>query len=243
MKTKRWLRQFAARHGVFIARYQPDYVYASCTNQVLSIEDELFYQIACPVIKEGRTLLGYDRLYVLWQAVKNTSSLQQITAELGSYRGGSAYFLATALKVLNNSERPVHIFDTFKGHPDTDVYRKEMSHKPGLFSDTDYESVKQYLSDFQHLHIHQGDIYDTLKDLPEMNYGLVHLDVDVFETTLDCLRYFGQRLVSKGMMVLDDYRSPNCPGIAHAIDIFLAEQAGHFESWFFRTEQLILVKA
>lgn len=43
-----------------------------------------FYAVALPVVKSDRTLLGYDRLYVLWQAVRNAAGLQLPAFEIGS---------------------------------------------------------------------------------------------------------------------------------------------------------------
>ena len=55
-----------------------------------------FFELADAVVQPKRTLLGYDRLYVFWQAVGNLVDVPGAAAEIGSFRGGSAHFIASA---------------------------------------------------------------------------------------------------------------------------------------------------
>jgi hypothetical protein len=64
--------------------------------------------------------------------------------------------------------------------------------------------------------------------------------VDLYVPALECLNYFGPRLVQGGIVVLDDYGKPTCPGIRRAAEEFLA--AGGFQAWNALTRQLVLVK-
>ena len=43
--------------------------------------------LADEVVAAGRTLLGYDRLYGLWQAMRNVANVPGDAAEIGSFRG------------------------------------------------------------------------------------------------------------------------------------------------------------
>jgi hypothetical protein len=54
-----------------------------------------------------RTLLGYDRLYVLWQAARNAAAVPGSVAEIGSYRGGSAHFIAKSFITFTGREVPL----------------------------------------------------------------------------------------------------------------------------------------
>jgi cephalosporin hydroxylase len=76
-----------------------------------------FFELADRVVSDERTLLRYDRLYVLWQAAANVKSVPGAVAEIGSYRGGSAFFIASAVIHHAGAEVPMHVFDTFEGHP------------------------------------------------------------------------------------------------------------------------------
>jgi hypothetical protein len=69
----------------------------------------------------------------------------------------------------------------------------------------------------------------------------VHLDTDLYRPTKACLEYFGSRLVSGGVAIVDDYEAPKCSGVAEAAMEYLSANDG-FHVWDVRTEQLVLVK-
>jgi hypothetical protein len=76
---------------------------------------------------------------------------------------------------------------------------------------------------------------------PERRYSLVHLDVDLYKPTLNCLEYFGPRVADEGIIVMDDFEAPTCPGIALAVRQYLAAHP-IFQVWTMRDEQAGLVK-
>jgi O-methyltransferase len=200
-----------------------------------------FFAIADRVVQDGRTLLGYDRLYVLWQAVGNVAGVLGAVAEVGSFRGGSAYFIADAFRALTGEEADIEVFDTFEGHPQSKVTDSDPFHSPGQFGGTDYERVKAYLAVFSRLRVHQGEVSEKLPLLEPKSYRLVHIDTDLYAPTLDCLEYFGPNLTSGGIFVLDDYAAKKCPGVHKAAGEYLS-RTDAFQIWDMRTEQLMLVK-
>src|SRR5262249_12031451 len=59
-----------------------------------------FEVIVKTVFAHGRTMLGRDRLWILWQAARNVAADTTAAAEVGAYRGGSAYFIASSFALL-----------------------------------------------------------------------------------------------------------------------------------------------
>jgi predicted O-methyltransferase YrrM len=51
-------------------------------------------------------------------------------------------------------------------------------------------------------------------------FSLVHLDVDIYTSVRDCLQFFWPRMVAGGVIILDDYNAPDCPGAKKAADEF-----------------------
>jgi hypothetical protein len=200
-----------------------------------------FFALADPIAQSGRTLLGYDRLYVFWQAVHNLVTVPGAAAEVGSFRGGTAHFIASAFLEAVGEEVPMHIFDTFEGHPAAAIGEHDPFHLPGQFGNTNYEKVLAYLAPFHRLQVHKGDVLDTLPHLEETTYRLVHVDTDLYRPTMACLEYFGARMSPGGVIVVDDYASPKCAGVPKAVSEYLAE-TDRFQVWDMRTEQLVLVK-
>jgi O-methyltransferase len=202
---------------------------------------QAFFDLADPLVQSKRTLLSYDRLYVFWQVIHNVANVPGVVAEIGSYRGGSAYFVASRFASVIGEEVPMHVFDTFEGHPEQAITEHDPFHEAGKFSKTSYEDVRAYLSSFQLLQVHKGDVSASLPHLEEAAYRLVHIDTDLYQPTIACLEYFAPRMSPRGVIVVDDYASPKCAGVPKAVVEYL-EGTDAFDVWDMRTEQLMLVK-
>jgi hypothetical protein len=200
-----------------------------------------FFELADAVVETGRTLLGYDRLYVFWQVVQNVAKLPGVAAEIGTYQGGSAYFIAASFVGLAGAEVPFHVFDTFEGHPASAISEQDEFQTAGKFAKTSYDDVSAYLSPFKEIRLYKGDVRTSMPGLAEASYRFVHVDTDLYGPTKACLEYFAPRMVPGGVFVLDDYASPKCPGVRAALSEFV-DQTDAFQVWDLRTEQLILVK-
>lgn len=196
-----------------------------------------FGEIAGAVIAEGRTGMDYDRLFSLWQAVADAPPDAPVV-EIGSYRGGSARFIAEALSAHSRTPR-LYVCDTFAGHARTDATVDVAHHETGKFIDTSAEEVATYLEAYPGLEMVVGDIAETRARLPDEPFGLVHLDVDVFPTTALCLRYFAPRLAEGALMVIDDYGFVTCPGVKRAADEFVSEFP-EYRLWHLLTGQALL---
>ena len=56
-------------------------------------------------------------------------------------------------------------------------------------------------------------------EFPE-RFAMVSLDTDLYQPTLEGLSYFYPRLSPGGYMILDDYNSPQFPGVGRAVQEF-----------------------
>jgi hypothetical protein len=182
-------------------------------------------------------------LNVIWKAinyvVKNASNY--IIAEVGSYKGGSAYFIAQSFKSLLGKEIMMYAIDTFEGHPDKlTVY--DIFQENGKFSDTNYDEVLKYLCAFYEVDIIRGEFSEVIKGIPDARYGFVHIDVDTYKSTLKCLEYYGEKLVHNGIILVDDYGSPTCLGVKKAVNDYLREsQRKHTVCSGMLTKQVFLI--
>ena len=190
----------------------------------------------------GRTTLDRDRLWVLWQAARNAGRLSLPALEAGSFRGGSASFLAHAFVEHVGREVPLDVVDTFDGHPEESLSEHDEGRQvPGHFARTSFEEVSTYLSDFSLTRVHRGSFSAVAPSLDHPRYGLVHLDMDLYRPTIEALRFSAERLAAGGVIVLDDYGAKKCPGIGKATEEFLAEH-DEFQAWHPLTEQLVLLR-
>jgi O-methyltransferase len=202
--------------------------------------DERFTAAAAAVGK--RTKLDEDRLWILWQAARNAALLELPLLEAGSYRGGSAWFLANAVRERLGRELPLEAVDTFEGHPQEAITASDHAyHEAGRFGDVSYQRVREYLSEFALATVHRGEFSTVAPGLPHSSYGLAHLDMDLYRPTREALIFSSDRMPVGAIVVVDDYGSPKCPGIEQAVQEFLAVEPG-FQAWHPHTEQVVLIR-
>jgi len=159
------------------------------------------------------TLLPKHRLFALWQWASYARSLPGCLAEVGVYRGGASYLMASI-----SPQKEIHLFDTFSGLPEADMDRLPK----GAFHNTSVKQVRDLLSPFEQVFIYEGFFPDTAEGFPpDKKFCLVHLDGDLYPTTKDGLEFFYPRLVPGGVIVLDDYLTRH-QGVTTAVDEFVA---------------------
>lgn len=198
-----------------------------------------FSEIAAQVIAEKRTFLDYDRLYTLWQAVAGLESSDQPIAEVGAYRGGSAKFILQALQKTNLTNE-LHVFDTFEGHAVVEE-QVDGQHAVGQFSDTSYEEVRAYL-EAPNVVVHKGNFLETARHIEHIsNFGIVHIDVDVYPVTKFCLEFFAKRTIGGSILIIDDYGNNNCKGLKKAVDEYTVTNS-EFVMIYLLTGQALMVK-
>ena len=143
-------------------------------------------------------------------------------AELGVYRGEFAAELNRLFP-----ERHLYLFDTFEGFDERDIIvesSRNYSHaKKNDFSDTDVKSVVACLPYPKLVTFRKGYFPETARDLT-VQYALVSLDADLFQPTLEGLRYFYPRLNRGGVILLHDYNNIQFNGVGEAARKFCREQ-------------------
>ena len=117
-------------------------------------------------------------------------------AEIGVYKGGSAYGLYL---VAQEQERQLWLFDTFKGIPER---TKEYDHhEVGDFKDGDLNTVKKAMPEAR---VCVGVFPDTIP--PYLGpLSFVHADADQYVTTKAICELLGPRMVPGGKMIFDDW--------------------------------------
>lgn len=168
---------------------------------------------------EGYTLVDTIRCFMIYQCVKQIIHLNGDVAEIGVYKGGTARLLS---KALDSTKKKIHLFDTFAGMPPTDPIKDIV--KQGEFGDTSLASVKSYLKDCNNLSFYQGFFPDTTMPIENKLFCLVHIDVDIYRSIMDCCQFFYPRLVKGGIMIFDDYGWLTCPGAKLAVDEYFLDK-------------------
>jgi len=239
------------KFGLALFPYRKSHVYCSekfvrkAWKIVGTEEIPPFAEMAREVVSHNKTLLGYDRLYTLYQAiisVKNTSIQDGSIAEVGVYKGGSAYFIAMLAEKFIGNKTKIFVFDTFEGHAESDIdHRLDGPHTTDKFKDTSFDEVSKYLSVFNNVVVYRGRFQDQCSQIQEESFSFVHVDVDIYEPTVACLHFFSSHLKAGGIMVVDDYGYKTCEGAKQAVDEFM-DRNHRFIKFHLTTGQCLLVK-
>jgi len=171
-----------------------------------------------------------DRLY-LWGAegyqlyttvrdvcVKKKGNL----AEVGCYLGGSTMLISKA-----KGNNTLYVFDTFEGLPEVRSIDKsknkwECDFFKGEFK-ADYKDVKNFLKKEKKVYIYKGIFPQKNKEIIEnKKFIFVHLDVDIYSSTKDCLEFFYPRMESGGVILSHDYSTAK--GVRKAFDEFFKDK-------------------
>lgn len=162
------------------------------------------------------TLVDYPRLDKLIYYIQKTKWLPGDLAEVGVYKGGTAYLL----RQFSSISKKLYLFDTFEGLPEVNQY--DLHHK-GDFNDTSLQKVDELLntSKFLNYSIYKGIFPNENSEyIKHKTFSLVHLDVDIYDSIKNCLEFFTPRMEPGGVIILDDYNEPNCPGAKLAANNF-----------------------
>ena len=161
--------------------------------------------------REVELLMSTNEAYQIFMAVKRTEKVKGDIVEVGVYKGGSAKLICEA-----KGNKTLYLFDTFKGVPKVDEIDAPYFYK-GEFA-ASFENVKNYLGDYSNVYFYKGLFPVTAKHVKDKKFSFANFDVDTYESTLDCLKFFYQRMNKGGIIMSHDYIS--IPGVTKAFDEF-----------------------
>jgi O-methyltransferase len=160
-----------------------------------------------------------DRKYSLEQLLGLTAHLDADLAECGTYRGASAFLMCRATR---GTRRTVHLFDSFEGLSAPGDADGSYWHQGALSVPED--SLHESLSGFDNYRTYRGWIPERFDEVAGLRFGFVHIDVDLYQPTLDSLEFFYPRAVAGAVILMDDYGFRSCPGARRAADEFFSRR-------------------
>ena len=151
-------------------------------------------------------------------------------AECGCWNGNSLF--ATKFFIDKyNLKKSFHIFDSFEGglseFKNQDFKNSsiksiiEAKKIKNQFSSS-HEQLLNKTSNLKNIKINKGWIPKVFKTQEERDYCFVHIDVDLYEPTLESHKYFFERLNKGGVIICDDYGYKQFPGAKVAVDEFIS---------------------
>ncbi|HJX50298.1 MAG TPA: TylF/MycF/NovP-related O-methyltransferase [Candidatus Nanoarchaeia archaeon] len=167
--------------------------------------------------KENKLYIMENEAYQIFMAVKATAKIKGDIAEIGSYKGGSAKLISEA-----KGDKSLHLFDNFEGGLPSPGYFDEK----GQFSKGDYsasfEKVKDYLKKYNNVYFYKGIFPFTASPIKNKTFSFVHLDLDLYESTKEAIKFFYPRMNKGGIIISHDYI--HAKGVRKAFDDFFRDK-------------------
>ncbi|WP_381798027.1 TylF/MycF/NovP-related O-methyltransferase [Streptomyces niveus] len=155
--------------------------------------------------------------------------------ECGVWRGGSMQACAKTLLALGETDRGLHLFDTFEGMPPPtaedlrrdgksaeDLLAAQGKDRP-IWAVASLEDVQAGFGNVpypgERVHYVQGLVEDTVPQQAPEQISILRLDTDWYASTKHELEFLYPRLVSGGVLLIDDYGY--WQGSRQAVDEFL----------------------
>jgi predicted O-methyltransferase YrrM len=180
----------------------------------ISYKDKKFVNLISKIKKEIKFLLLNREAYLLFEIVKNAKKISGSIAEVGCYQGGSTKIIAE----VNKEQKKIYVFDTFEGLLDVNSLLD-----PGFKNkqyEANYKKVKKYLKRYKKVILYKGYFPKTSTPIKKERFSFVHLDVDIYKSTLESLQFFYPRLNKGGIILSHDYYS----GVKKAFDEFFKDK-------------------
>jgi O-methyltransferase len=179
------------------------------------------------------TVTSIERMFALYEASKYVvnSKIEGDIVECGVWKGGSSMLCALTLKLLQETQRKLYLYDTFEGM--TEPTEKDVNYKGEKAVKEEFnkwcsiplEDVLRAMvsTDYPHQNFVfvKGKVEDTIpRNIPE-KIALLRLDTDFYESTYHEMVHLFPRLVAGGVLIIDDYG--HFKGAREAVDKYLRE--------------------
>ncbi|HEX4265055.1 MAG TPA: TylF/MycF/NovP-related O-methyltransferase [Verrucomicrobiae bacterium] len=188
------------------------------------------------------TMTSPERIYGLINAVRYLigNKIGGDFVECGVWKGGSMMAVAKTLLSLNSSDRELHLFDTYAGMtaptakdgtrfaretPDQMFVQSKNRDGSSQWCYSSLEETRRNMLSVRYpeekIHFIKGPVEETIPQHAPTKIALLRLDTDFYESSKHEMIHLFPRLVSGGVLLLDDYG--HWEGQRAAVDEYLTE--------------------
>lgn len=162
------------------------------------------------------------RVHVACWAAQHAAELPGDWVECGVYRGGLAMAVAEYVH-LERLDRTFYLVDSFGGLVAECISEEErrLGRRPGGYEDCSAE-VRAAFARFPNVRVIQGVVPDILPAVDASSVAYLSLDMNCALPEVAAAEYFWDRIVSGGIILLDDYAYRGFEPQGAAFDAFAA---------------------
>jgi O-methyltransferase len=229
------MRQLVRRSGFDVVRYRNPELGVKIPPDFDDASTQLFRTV------EPFTMTSPERIFALLRAVDYVveNKIPGDFVECGVWRGGSTMAMALQLLSHGESDRVLHLYDTYtgmnapteadvslKGDPAADEFQRTMTSSDTstwCYSPIDHVKKNVLSTKYPERNVHfiQGKVEDTIPGHIQETIALLRLDTDWYESTKHEMTHLFPRLVPGGVLIIDDYG--HWEGARRAVDEYLTD--------------------
>lgn len=210
---------------------KPPYQREALRKQFHEMRDEIFWQIVPEV--HDFTQLPLEPMWSLFEAVRYlvARGIKGDFVECGVFFGGASMLIAKTLLALGETSRELWLYDSFEGFvgqqakDDVTWYGDSITTRFPDFENVTKSNILSTGYPDDQIRIVKGDIEKLAPDNKHESIALLRLDTDTYHSTKAELEHFYPRLVTGGILIIDDYG--HADGARRAVDEYLAEPGKH----------------
>jgi O-methyltransferase len=176
-----------------------------------SIENQIKASV---LLRNTLEMQDFSRIIHICHYVLETQHLEGDMVEFGCHCGHTAKLISYI------SEKPLYVFDSFGGLPDTEENLSgEMKTTLDLLCENfTYDGIRIP-------HIRKGWFSDITPDQVPDKISFAHLDGDLYISIIDPLKLIYDKMVPGGIILVDDYGDDvYWPGARKAVDDFFVDK-------------------
>lgn len=177
--------------------------------------------------------IRFLNLICLVRNVLNKKGKTYHFAECGCWKGHSTYIISSLIKEYKKKIN-FHIFDSFEGLSSGEnqdfsfQYNKKNQKSIEKYFIGNEKNLNKVLKKFEFCKIHKGWIPSKFEKVKNKKFSFVHIDVDLYDPTMNSLEFFYPRLVKGGIICCDDYNYSLFPGATKAWNNFFEKKKVFF---------------
>ncbi|MBI3021799.1 MAG: class I SAM-dependent methyltransferase [Candidatus Omnitrophica bacterium] len=203
------------------------------------------------VVPQPPPMIAYwlDRVEYVRCRMEQIAHLDGAIVECGVYRGRTLSMFAYWMQRPAHAQRHLFGFDSFRGFPaptPNDGGNRE-AHE-GNYGDTSPAIVRAFLEasgiprEFMETRCHliPGFFSETVPNWTPQPIALLHVDCDLYESTMQVLTLLAPQVVPGGVILFDEYEEPRYPGARQAIEEYFGEEVSAIQTDAFRNKHYLV---
>ena len=147
-----------------------------------------------------KSLLTGDECFNILSYTRGFAHREGSFIEIGTYQGCSARLICEA-----KGDKKLYVCDTYEGLPETHQYDRSVHHLHQYACSL--EAVSDFLKEYPNVEFVKGFFPQSAEGIipDDEKFAFAHIDVDLYEGTLQGLEYLYPRMIPGGVIISHDY--------------------------------------